>query len=266
MWNFKSFVCLLFVKMPVSLAGKVALITGGSAGLGACIAQKLAAQGCNVAINYSSSSERAEALVSQLSSTYNVKAVKVQGDVSQNETCRNIVQETVSLLGGLDIVISNAGWTRMIAFNDLEAIEDEDLDRCYSMNVKSHFYLFRAAKPHFDKNAEGGSFIITSSSAGLKPSGSSMPYSFTKASAVHLGKCLAKTFGPQSRVNVVAPGLLLTEWGLKFGPERIKHVENLLPLKHTPELEDAADAYVSIAKSNSMTGSVVSVDCGMAIV
>lgn len=252
--------------MPLSLTGKVALITGGSAGLGACVAQKLASEGCNVAINYASSAERADALIKQLTEQYKIKAGKVQGDVSKNDTCKNIVQETVNQLGGLDIVISNAGWTRMIGFTDLDSIEDEDLDRCYAMNVKAHFYLFRAAKPYFDKNSTGGSFIITSSSAGLKPSGSSMPYSFTKASAIHLGKCLAKTFGPQSRVNVVAPGLLLTEWGLKFGPERIKHVENLLPLKHTPELEDAADAYISIAKSNSMTGSVVSVDCGMAIV
>jgi NAD(P)-dependent dehydrogenase (short-subunit alcohol dehydrogenase family) len=251
--------------MTISLAGKVALVTGGSAGLGAAIVQKLAAGGCHVAINYAYSEGRAEELATLVASQFNVKTIKLQGDVSEEESCKRLVTETFKQLGGLDIVVSNAGWTRIINFADLDEVQVEDFDKCYSMNVKSHFYLFRAAKPYFDNNPEGGSFLITGSIAGLKPGGSSIPYSITKAASIHLTKCLAKSHGPKSRVNIVCPGLLLTEWGFKFGPERIAHIENSLPLKQTCSVEDTADVYISLAKNGSQTGSVVSVDGGMSV-
>ncbi|ANB15140.1 bifunctional hydroxyacyl-CoA dehydrogenase/enoyl-CoA hydratase FOX2 [Sugiyamaella lignohabitans] len=252
--------------MVLSLAGKIALVTGGSAGLGAEIVRQLAAQGCHVAVNYSASRDRAEELVESVKATHKVKALTLQGDVSQEQACKELVAETVKQLGGLDILISNAGWTRIINFADLDGVSAEDLDKTFAINVKAHFYLFREAKPHFEKNADGGSFIITASAAGLKPGGSSIPYSVSKAGSIHLAKCLAKAHGPKSRVNVICPGLLLTEWGQRFGAERIAHIENSLPLKYTSSLEDNADMFISVVKNKSMTGAVISVDSGMSLI
>lgn len=103
------------------------------------------------------------------------------------------------------------GWTRFSNFNDISAPTVEDWDKCYAVNVKAQIHLMKAAAPIFQANKEGGSFIITSSIAGENISGSSMPYSVTKAAQLHLMRCLAKTQAPKVRVNAVLPGLLLTE-------------------------------------------------------
>uniref|UniRef100_A0A060T171 ARAD1C22110p n=1 Tax=Blastobotrys adeninivorans TaxID=409370 RepID=A0A060T171_BLAAD len=250
----------------VSLKGKIALVTGGSAGLGAAIVRKLAVEGCNVAINYSSSKDRAEALAKEVSDSHKIKAIVLQGDVSKASVCKDLVEATVAQLGGLDVVVSNAGWTRVVDFTKIDELEEEDFDRCYNMNVKAHFNLFRASKPHFDAAADGGVFLVSASVAGLKPGGSSIPYSLTKAASIHLVKCLAKSQGPKCRVNAVCPGLLLTEWGLRFGEERIKKMEQLVPLKFSSKIEDNADMFIALAKNSSATGAIVSVDSGMSVV
>ncbi|KAK9313817.1 hypothetical protein V1522DRAFT_415462 [Lipomyces starkeyi] len=251
--------------MVVSLSGKVALVTGGSAGLGAAIVRRLAGEGCSVAINYSSSKDRAEILAAEVR-TERIKTLVLQGDVASESVCKSLVEKTIEGLGRIDILISNAGWTRIVNFANLDELTDDDFDRCYAMNVKAHFYLFRAAKPYFDRAADGGVFLVTSSVAGVKPTGSSIPYSITKAAAIHLVKGLAKTQGPKSRVNAICPGLLLTEWGLSFGPDRIKSVESSLPLKHSSLLDDTADLFIAAAKNTSMTGSILAVDSGMSLI
>jgi NAD(P)-dependent dehydrogenase (short-subunit alcohol dehydrogenase family) len=218
-----------------------------SRGLGALVAQKYAAEGCNVAINYLSSKDVAEELASSLQTQYGVKAIIVQGDASRRQDCSNAIKTTIEQLGGLDIVISNAvssisgcfslyclglivvkGWTKMTTFSDLDAMDDDDWDRvrspllwtttadsftqCWTTNVKSSWYLFKEALPTFNANPDGGVFIITSSTAAVTPSGSSIPYAVTKAAGLHLMKCLAQSQGSKVRVNAVVPALLLTEW------------------------------------------------------
>jgi NAD(P)-dependent dehydrogenase (short-subunit alcohol dehydrogenase family) len=197
-------------------------------GLGEIICLKFAQEGSNVAINYMSSSDSAQALSEKIKKDYGVKAVLIQGvssfslskimlsnltkDMGKEADVTNSVKETISKLGGLDVIISNAGYTRFSTFNDLNAPTVEDWDTCFAVNVKAQSYLLREAKPTFDANTEGGVLIITSSIAGIKTSGSSMPYSVTKAAQLHLMKCLASTQGPKVRVNAVLPGILLTEW------------------------------------------------------
>ncbi|KAK9452134.1 uncharacterized protein V1518DRAFT_410443 [Limtongia smithiae] len=254
--------------MVVSLSGKVALVTGGSAGLGAAVARRLAGEGCAVAINYASSADRARALADEIAAEHGVRTLVLCGDVASEAVCRDLVERTVAELGRLDLVVSNAGWTRIVNFADLDGVTEHDFDKCYALNVKSHFWLFRAAKPHLASGDEefGGSFLVTSSVAGLKPAGSSIPYAITKSAAVHLVKVLAKAHGPNIRVNAICPSLLLTEWGKSFGPERIKAVTASLPLKRLPSLDDAADAFISTARNTSITGSIIVVDSGMAVV
>ncbi|PKX95686.1 SDR family NAD(P)-dependent oxidoreductase [Aspergillus novofumigatus IBT 16806] len=251
--------------MSYSLKGRNALVTGGSRGLGALVAQKYAAEGCNVAINYLSSKDVAEELASSLQTQYGVKAITIQGDASRRQDCSNAIKTTIEQLGGLDIVISNAGWTKMTTFSDLDAMNDDDWDRCWTTNVKSSWYLFKEALPTFNANPDGGVFIITSSTAAVTPSGSSIPYAVTKAAGLHLMKCLAQSQGSKVRVNAVVPALLLTEWGQRFPPEKIAAFKNKAVLGKLPELEDAANAYVMLAQNSSMTGQSIQVDAGFAI-
>jgi NAD(P)-dependent dehydrogenase (short-subunit alcohol dehydrogenase family) len=120
-------------------------------------------------------------------------------------------------------------------------------------------WLLREALPTFNANAEGGVFIITSSVAGTSLSGSSMAYSVTKSAQLHLMRCLANTQGAKVRINAVLPGLLLTEWGLKYPKETIEMIKDRSALKHETYLDDCADMYVAIAENTSMTGQRIAV-------
>ncbi|CRG85345.1 UDP-N-acetylglucosamine transferase subunit alg14 [Talaromyces islandicus] len=244
------------------------ILTNGPAtavGLGAVVSEKFAAEGANVAISYASNADRAKQTAAKIESKYNVKTAIFQGDAGKKEDSIAVVRSAIEALGGLDVVVSNAGYTKMSKFDDLYALEDEDWDKCWAVNVKGHMYTFREALPTFNKNPEGGVFIITSSVAGLGSTGSSMAYAVAKSASIHLAKCLAKTQGPKARVHAVCPGLLLTEWADIFPQEVIdKHVGQT-PLQKPADLEDTADLYISLAKNSSMTGQVMAVDSGFAL-
>ena len=163
-------------------AQKVALVTASSAGLGAAIAKSLISE-FRVVINYNSNSERATQVFDEVSrmakesdgdsEAPQPRVILLQADVSKRTELQRLVSETVSTMGRLDAVVSNAGWTRIRNFADLsENVEEDDWDRCFNVNVKSHLFLLEAAKEHLEK-AEGA-FVTDSSAAGVKPSGSSM--------------------------------------------------------------------------------------------
>ncbi|KAL6229830.1 hypothetical protein BDW75DRAFT_234892 [Aspergillus navahoensis] len=251
--------------MPYALRNRNVLVTAGSRGLGAVVAQKFAAEGCNVAINYFSSKAAAEKVASEIRAQYNVKVILIQGDANIQSECQSMVQNTIEQLGGLDILVSNAGWTKVTTFNDLDAMDEEDWDKCWSANVKGHLWLFKAALPTFRANPDGGVFLLTSSAAAVSATGSSLPYSVTKAAGLHLVKCLAQTQGNKVRVNAVLPGLLLTDWGLRFPKEKIEAYRAKTPLNALPELEDTADAYINTAKNSSMTGQAIQIDSGFVV-
>lgn len=168
---------------------QVALVTAGSAGLGAAIARVLAIEArMSVVINYSSNAERAEALVSELRrvtepehtqeslerpATGQQEFVAIKADMASRSEIVRLVGESVAAMGRLDVVVSNAGWTRMTDFMNLdEGVLNDDWDRCLNTNVKSHLFLFHAAREHLDISE--GSFVSTASVAGVKPSGSSL--------------------------------------------------------------------------------------------
>ncbi|EEQ87822.1 hypothetical protein RJZ56_002278 [Blastomyces dermatitidis] len=248
--------------MPYSLKGRNVLITGGSRGLGALVAEKFAAEGSNIALNYVSNEARAKETAEKLEKEFNAKVILVQADVGIQADCIKLVKQTIEQLGGLDIVISNAGWTKMSQFDDLNALNEDEWDKCWATNVKANLHIFREAEPTFSANPEGGVFIITSSTAGITPGGSSMAYSVSKAAGLHLMKALASSQGPKIRTNAVLPGLLLTEWGERFPKEAIQDYIDKVALKHVPELDDCADIFITIAKNTSMTGQQIQVDSG----
>ena len=166
------------------LKGKVALVTAGSAGLGAAAARALASEGMAVVINYSANKQRADALVESLDKEFSGKFyyegrflmsgfTTIQADLGVRADIKRLVEETIGTMGRLDVVVSNGGWTRFSNFADLEdGVEEADWDRCFNMNVKSHIWLIHAAKKHLEETE--GAFITTASLAGVIPSGSSL--------------------------------------------------------------------------------------------
>jgi len=249
--------------MPYNLKGRNVLVTGGSRGLGELICYKFAQEGCNVAINYNASADRAKGVAEKVEKDHGMKAIILQGDMGLEADCHKIVQQTIAQFGGLDIIISNAGYTQFADFKDLNSSPVSDWDTCYAVNVKAQLHLMRAAESTFKSNPDGGAFIITSSIAARMPSGSSMPYSVTKAAQIHLMRCLASTQGPKIRVNAVLPGLLKTEWGLRYSEERIKAMDARAYLGKETDLEDCAQAFVDIARNSSLTGQRIQIDSGL---
>ena len=166
-------------------------------------------------------------------------------------------------MGRLDVVVSNHGWTRLTNFNNLsEGLIDEDWDKCFAYNVKSHLWLMAECREELDKNE--GCFITTASVAGVKPSGSSLPYAVTKAAQIHLAKSLAVICSPRVRVNSVSPGLMLTEWGMKFPEAKREASRNNTKLKRLATVEDVADQIRTLALSRSVTGQNLLIDGGLA--
>ncbi|KAF2147400.1 uncharacterized protein K452DRAFT_217908 [Aplosporella prunicola CBS 121167] len=252
-------------------AQKVVLITAGSAGLGAQIARTFAPD-FRIVINYANNSERAQALLHELDASINNNSNNpktprfhaVRADVGDRPAVQRLVDETIATMGRLDVVVSNAGWTRMTNFLDLDdGAVDADWDRCFTYNVKTHVWLAHAAKPHLE--ATEGALITTASVAGVKPSGSSLPYAVTKAAQIHLAKSLAVICAPKIRVNSVAPGMLLTEWGLKFPEAKRTATINNTKLKRLATVEDVATNVRTLALSQSQTGQNLVIDSGTSL-
>ncbi|TDZ12943.1 3-oxoacyl-[acyl-carrier-protein] reductase FabG [Colletotrichum spinosum] len=247
-----------------------ALITAGSAGLGAATATLFARAGFNVAVNFASNQSRAAALCESLSSVSPLprdqqKFHPVRADLADKSQLPALVADAVALLGGrLDVVFSNGGWTRVRDISDLDDnLDEEDWDRCFTMNVKSHLFLMKAAREHLEESE--GAFITTASLAGVKVSGSSMAYSVTKAAQIHLVKALAIAAGPRIRVNSVSPGLLLTDWGMQFSPEQREATLQKTRLKRLPTVDDVAEQVLVFAKSRTVTGANAVIDGGMSL-
>jgi NAD(P)-dependent dehydrogenase (short-subunit alcohol dehydrogenase family) len=222
-------------------------------------------------INYASNQQKAQDLVTELSkipsshsSPTTPRFHVLQADVSSKVSVQNLVADTIKTMGRLDVVVSNAGWTRMTNFLNIEeGVNDEDWDKCFVMNVKTHLWLAYASKDALA--ATEGTFISTASVAGVKPSGSSLPYAVTKAAQIHLVKGLAVILAPKIRVNCVSPGLMLTEWGMRFPESKREAATNNTKLKRLATVEDVADQVRTLALSRSVTGQNLSIDGGSSL-
>lgn len=155
----------------------VALMTAGSAGLGAAAARLFAQNGYRVAVNYSNNAERANQLIDELRSSVSGRDagdfIAIKADLGSRDEIGKLVKETVDTFGRLDVLFSNGGWTRVRGLASLdENCYEEEWDRAFNMNVKSHLWLMHAAKKYLDETE--GAFITTASLAGTMHSGSSL--------------------------------------------------------------------------------------------
>jgi 3-oxoacyl-[acyl-carrier protein] reductase len=246
-----------------NLQGKVALITGSSKGIGAAIAQRLAAEGASVVINYSRTAAPAEAVVQRIQSAGG-KAVAVQADISNPTEIGKLISATKQAFGRLDILINNAG---VYKFLPLEAITVEHIDKHFNLNVKALLLVTQAALPLF--GSEGGVVINISSGVSLTPAPASSVYSGTKAAVDVITRVLAMELGPKKiRVVGVSPGVTVTE-GLDAMEEMDeatqKYAISRTPLGRLGTPEDIAKAVAFMASSEAgwITGETLQVGGGL---
>jgi len=235
--------------MSKSLAGKVAVVTGASKGIGAGIAKELASQGASVVVNYSSSKEGADRVVADIAKNGG-KAIAVQGDVSKQADIERLFTETKKAFGHLDILVNNAG---VYEFQPLEAITEEGFHKLFNLNVLGLILTSQQAAKYF--GPEGGSIVNVSSVASQLAPPYGAVYSATKAAVDAVTKSLSKELGPRKiRVNAINPGMVLTEGvhsaGIS-GSDFQKQMEARTPLGRIGEVDDVAPAAVFLASPDA---------------
>jgi ketoreductase RED2 len=237
-------------------SGKVAIVTGSSSGIGEAIALRLGELGANVVVNSANSVEAGKAVAAKIGTN----AMYVQADISDKDAGQNLLDETIKRFGKLDILINNAGWTSLVAHHDLEALTDEIFQKTFEVNVWGTWALTKAAMPLLKKSDDGNVVTITSI-AGVRPVGSSIAYSMSKAALNHMTLLLAKSCGPV-RVNAVAPGLVETPWTMNWQDQHAG-VKAMAPLGRSATPEDCVEATLGLLRTKYATGQVFVVDGGL---
>lgn len=248
--------------------GKNVIITGAGTGLGAATAIGLARRGANIAINYSSSAEAAEK-VAEACRSEGVKALSIKASVAEFADCQKLVAETVEKLGGVDVLINNAGITKMADQGNLDALEAEDFERIYRVNVIGAYQMVRAARAALEVSGEGA-VVNVSSIAGVRGIGSSIAYAASKGALNTLTLSLARSLAPKIRVNAVCPGYIASGWFTKWGGQDTeaavaRGVAQMTPLQRASTPEDVAELIIFLAApaSRNITGEVIISDAGM---
>ena len=241
------------------LAGKVAIVTGSSSGIGEEIARRLSDLGATVVVNSANSVDAGK----QVANTLPGKSLYVQADISDRAACQTLIDTTLNSFGHLDILINNAGWTTLVAHHDLDSLTDEIFEKTFDVNVFGTWWLTKAAMPHLKKSADGNVVNITSI-AGVRPVGSSIAYAMTKAALNHMTVLFAKSCGPV-RVNAVAPGLVETPWTRDWQAQH-DNVSRVAPLKRSATPQDCGEATIALIRNKYATGQIFVVDGGLTLV
>lgn len=238
---------------------KVALVTGSATGAGRAAALRFAREGLAVAVNYSRSEREATETFEEVQ-RLGVPALLVKADVGDEAAVRGMIERCGKELGGLDVLVNNAGTTHFVDHTDLGALTDGVWNDIFRVNLLGAFYAIRAAMPLLQER--GGNIVNVSSVAGLSGQGSSIPYAASKAALNSLTRSLARAFGPKVRVNAVAPGPILTRW-LEGHEAHVERFVQMAPLKRAATPDDIADVIWFLAQGTTlMTGQVVVVDGG----
>jgi 3-oxoacyl-[acyl-carrier protein] reductase len=243
------------------LGGKVALVTGGSRGIGAAIAKRLASDGAGVAITYSSAKQSAEEVVRLIESAGG-RALAIQADNVDASAVKNAVNETVKFFGGLDVLVSNAG---IAIFKPLEELSLDEFDRIVAVNIRAVFIAAQEAARHMK---EGGRIItIGSINADRMPIAGGTIYGMSKAAVAGLTRGLARDLAPLGiTVNVVQPGPVDTDMNPATGPFA-ETLTGYLAIKRYGQSDEVAAmvSYLASAESAYVTGTALTIDGGFGI-
>ena len=243
------------------LEGKTAIITGGSRGIGKAIVEVFVKQGANVAFTYSSSSEAAKIIESELS-TSNVKVKSYKSDASNFEEAQELAAAVLEEFGSIDILINNAGITKD---NLLMRMSEEDFDRVIQVNLKSVFNMTKAVQRTMLKQRKG-SIINMSSVIGVKGNAGQSNYAASKAGILGFTKSMAIELGSRNiRSNAIAPGFIETEMTASLDADTVQGWRDAIPLRRGGRPEDVAQLCTFLASDMSayITGQTICVDGGM---
>jgi 3-oxoacyl-[acyl-carrier protein] reductase len=229
---------------------KVAIVTGGSSGMGEAAVRELEKRGWQVAAMARSKTE-------------------FKGDVSVDADCRRVAKQVLDKWGRIDALVNNAGTTKFVAHHDLEGLSAEDIEAIFRVNFIGAFQMTRACLPAL--KASKGCVVNVSSVASILGTGSSIAYAASKAALDTMSISLARALGPDIRVNVVAPGYVRTPWqvaahGAAGAEARERQFADKAPLKAAAEPQDVADAIAWLIEgARRVTGEIIYVDGGMHI-
>ena len=237
----------------MNLAGKVALVTGASRGIGRAIAVALAKKGAKVAINYRVRRDEAEKTLKMVEEAGS-EGMIVQADVSKWEDVQRMVEEVVNHFGRIDILVNNAGVLSKVW--PIEEISDEEWDRVLNINLKGTFYCCRAVVPIM-KRQGGGKIVNISSIAGKMGGYVGCHYAASKAGVIGLTFALATELAPKITVNAVAPGPVDTDM---LTDELREKLSKLTPFGRVAKPEEIAHAVIFLLENDYVSGEVVDVN------
>ena len=243
------------------LESKVAIITGGSRGIGKSICETFAQNGCNVAFTYNNSKESAESLAKELNGS-GIKAKAYKSDASNFDDATKLVEDVLDDFGKIDILVNNAGIKKD---NLLMRMEKSDFDSVINTNLSSVFNLTKASIKTFLKQ-RNGSIVNISSVVGVKGNAGQSNYSASKAGIIGFSKSIALELGSRNiRSNVIAPGFIETDMTDSLSEDVINSWKESIPLKRGGNPSDVGNACVFLASdlSSYITGQVLHVDGGM---
>jgi 3-oxoacyl-[acyl-carrier protein] reductase len=248
------------------LTGKNALITSGGQGIGKEITAELIRQGCNVVVSYLSSKDGADEIIA-LAEENNCKAEAIQADLTKENNCKKLMEESINFLGGLDILINNTG--SLVERRYLSEIDSDFWHKVMNINMTSMMMITREALPFLEKNTDGASIVNLSSLAGRKGGhGGSLAYGTAKGAILTWTRALSGELGPKGiRVNALAPGLIL---GTSFHAthttkESAEQTVSQIPLGRAGNPADIARAAAFLASEYDgfITGATLDINGGV---
>lgn len=246
----------------MELAGKRALITGGTRGIGAAIALDLAAGGADIVINGRTEDEAAKQVVRQLESLGRRQSL-VLADMAEGNEAERCVDDAARFLGGIDILVHSAGGP---SFGRIDEVSPEQWERTFAVHVHAAYRLCRRALPIMRKNGEGA-IILISSAAGIRGCPTAVAYGTVKGAVVQFTRMLSRDIADDNiRVNCVAPGIIRTRFHDSMTPEQQAHnLKNRIPLHREGSVADVAQAVRLLITNEFITGETLVVDGGMSM-
>jgi len=245
----------------MDLENAVAIVTGGTGGLGRRICRALALTGAHIAVCYAERQTEAEAVAQELQ-VLGTKAEAVEVDVASASSVQSLVNHVVGMFGRIDILVNDAAYNKWIPFTQLQDLDLETWTRILNVNLTGPFLLSRAVAPVMRTQGRGRIVNVTSI-AGLHPIGSSVAYAVSKAALIHLTKCLAVALAPDILVNSVAPGFMDgTRMSDNLAPEYQQKARQGALLHRAADKDDVAGVVVEFCRTDSITGQTLVVDAG----
>ena len=241
---------------------KVALITGGSRGIGKAIAKKFASKGYNLVINYVSENTDIEGLTKELTEYLKIEVLFVKTDVTNFESCENMIKKAIEKFGRIDVVVNNAGITKDSL---LMRMKEEDFDKVINVNLKGTFNITKNVTPYMMKQ-RSGKIVNISSVVGVGGNAGQANYAASKAGIIGFTKSIAKELASRNILaNCVAPGFIKTDMTDVLSDSVKEQINAQIPLNKMGEAEEVANAVYFLASDENtyITGQVLNVDGGM---